>query len=85
MELKLNGQVLKCLNPLQPGVYSPLSRHWQDYEVPLASVRCGNNEISVRMIERNKRLAKELAVELTDVELAIEYNYPNGRWEGLRC
>ena len=84
IELRLNGKRLECLNPLQPGAYDPLSRHWQDYQILPSVLRCGNNEISVCTVKRNKRLEKELSIELTDLELTIEYDYPNGRWDGLR-
>lgn len=85
IELKFNGQVLECLNLLRPGEYDALSRHWYDYDVPSRLVQFGDNDISVYVIKRNKRLEKELSIEITDLELKIEYNYPNGCWEGLRC
>jgi hypothetical protein len=79
LEVKLNGEVLPCTNPMQPGAYTR-DTVWQNFDVPPNLVRCGDNEVSLRLIERNKRLADELSVEVLDLELAIEYGYPNGPW-----
>ena len=80
VEIKLNGEVLPCINPMEPGVYNTRPTAWQNYDVATNLVRCGANEISVRMIERNQRLAAELPVEVSDMEMEIQYCYPNGPW-----
>ena len=33
-------------------------------------------------VELSQRLAAEIPLELTDVELSIRYAFPNGPWEG---
>ena len=80
VEVKLNGEVLPCVNPMQPGAYNTRGTAWQNYDVATNLLRCGDNEISLRMVERNQRLADELAVEVSDMELEIQYEYPNGPW-----
>ena len=80
VEVKLNGTPLECANPLIPGGYDVRSTFWLNHDVAPGLVKCGDNEVSLRLAERNQRLAEELAVEVQDVELAIEYWYPNGSW-----
>jgi len=84
LDVTLNGHRLVCENPLEPGGYNPLSRTWQNFAIPADSVNCGDNEITLRLSQQNERLAKELPVQITDLELAIEYDYPNGPWNPSR-
>ena len=80
LEARLNGQVLECTNPMQPGGYDPRSSSWQNFEIPPDTVRHGKNEVALRMVKQNDRIVKELPIELADLELFIEYEYPNGPW-----
>ena len=80
LEARLNGQALPCDNPMKPGAYNTRSTAWQNYEVSADLLTCGDNEVSLRMVKRNERLAAELPIEVQDMELAIEYDYPNGPW-----
>ncbi len=84
VEVRLNGEVLTCLNPLVPGsINLPVDSHntpRQIYELKDNLPRCGNNEISLRLIEPNKRFRQEVPLEVTDIELEIDYDYPNGPW-----
>jgi hypothetical protein len=81
LEARLNGQVLKCLNPMEPGGYNPALTTWQNYEVLPTQVRLGDNDVSLQVIRRNERLVDEFSLEVQDMELAVEYRYPNGPWE----
>ena len=65
---------------MEPGAYNARPTVWQNYDASPDLVRCGDNEVSLRMVERNKRLAAELPIEVQDMELALEYDYPNGPW-----
>ncbi len=84
VEVRLNGEVLTCLNPLVPGSAVPFSlinrKVWQSYELKDNLPRCGNNEISLRLIKSNERFRQEFPLEVTDIELEIDYDYPNGPW-----
>jgi hypothetical protein len=80
LEVQLNGQALPCTNPMEPGAYNTRDTAWQNYDVPAPLVRCGDNEVSLRLVKRNERLSDELTIEVSDLELAIEYGYPNGPW-----
>ena len=48
--------------------------------VPPAQLRPGDNEVSLQVVLRNERVADELPIEVQDMELAVEYWYPNGPW-----
>ena len=39
------------------------------------------NEITLRMVKRNERLAEEFPIDIADLELFVEYDYPDGAWE----
>ena len=82
LEVVLNGQVLSCANPMQPGQYINDSIIWQNYDIPPGVIRQGPNQIELRMLEQNNRVHEELPVEVADLELLIEYSYPNGPWTG---
>ncbi len=84
LEVLFNGKALACQNPLMPGKYHILSSTWQNFSVPPELVRCGQNEVSLRMVRRNPRLAEEFPIELADLELAVQYEYPNGPWTSAR-
>ncbi|MFN0168411.1 MAG: hypothetical protein ACKV22_18445 [Bryobacteraceae bacterium] len=81
VQVLFNGQHLQCQNPLAPGAYNACLTQWQNYTVPAGRVRTGDNEITFQLVEHNQRLAAELPVEVSDVELAIKYRYPNGEAE----
>jgi len=73
VEVKLNGTPLECANPLIPGGYDVRNRFWLNYGVEPSLVKCGDNEVSLRMAERNQRLAEELLIEVQDIELEIKW------------
>ena len=80
VEVCLNGEAVESCNPLVPGHFDPLASSWQTYDLTNHLPVCGDNEIRIRAIERNPRLAAELPLEVTDIELKIEYDFPNGPW-----
>ena len=78
--VELNGVELACANPMCPGGYDPTPDTWLRFDLlDYLPVR-GSNSISVRMAAFNARLAKEIPVELADLELEVRYEYPDGEW-----
>ena len=80
IEVQFNGKTLSCLNPLTEGAYRCAEDLWQNYDLSSNLPRCGDNELSLRLVKRNERLAEELSIEVSDIELSVEYHYPNGPW-----
>ena len=75
LAVAFNGEILPCLNPMQPGAYNPASTAWQNYDVPSTLVRPADNTVTLRMAKQNARLADEITVEVQDMELAIEHRF----------
>jgi len=83
LSVSFNGTSIEPGNPLREGGYHRQSAVWQRFDLlETAPPRPGSNTLSVRVARRNQRLAGEIPLELTDVELSIRYAFPNGRWEG---
>ena len=61
------------------GRAAPGERAWTVFDLTSAPPGVGANRISVRA-ERHPRLAKELPLVLSDVEIDVSYRYPNGPW-----
>jgi hypothetical protein len=80
LAVTLNGTPLDCANPMPPGGYDPTPDSWLRFDLMDELPAQGTNKITVCMVERNTRLADELAVELADVELEVRYAYPDGEW-----
>jgi len=80
VEIKLSGKVLTCINPRVPGAYDPSTSTWQNYNLRESLPRVGDNVITFRITGRNQRLKNELSIVITDIELEVEYDYPNGPW-----
>ena len=80
IDVSLNGEPLSCRNPMRPGGYDPTSDAWLEFDLMDHLPAEGANTISVRMAERNPRLADEIPVEIADVELEVNYDYPDGDW-----
>ncbi len=80
LEVAVNGQDLACTNPMKPGAYNTKRTAWQNYDLAVDQVTCGDNEVSLRIVGRDSRLARQLPVAVEDIELAIEYDYPDGPW-----
>jgi len=82
VEVRLNEKVLTCANPLLPGgPAQPFKTKWQVYDVKDTPPVCGKNDISIRLVRANERFRKETPLEVTDIELEIDYEYPNGPWQ----
>ncbi|MCY4375288.1 MAG: hypothetical protein OXC31_16125 [Spirochaetaceae bacterium] len=79
-EVRLNGgEPLPIANPMAAGRAAPGERAWTVFDLTSAPPGVGANRISVRA-ERHPRLAKELPLVLSDVEIDVSYRYPNGPW-----
>ncbi len=79
IEVKVNGHVLECGNPLEPRtMHAPV---WLQYPLAPEQVRQGYNEISLRVVSRDlpRVLQEEMPIEVADVELKIRYYFPNGK------
>jgi hypothetical protein len=79
IEVLLNGKVLACDNPLQPGGFATVPPFFR-YSLMESPPHHGVNEVTVRLAKRNERLADEMTVVLNHVEMWIRYKYPNGPW-----
>ena len=78
VEVRLNGRPLQSSNPLLPGSRaSSLKSVRQIYDLRDILPRCGMNEIEMRLVEPNRRLREETPLEVTDLELEIDYDYPD--------
>ena len=83
LSVSFNGTRIEPGNPLREGACHRQSAVWQRFDLlEAAPPRPGSNTLSVRVARRNQRLAGEIPLELTDVELSIRYAFPNGPWEG---
>ena len=83
LSVTFNGTRIEPGNPLRAGGCHRQSAVWQRFDLlETAPPRPGSNTLSVRVARRNQRLAGEIPLELTDVELSIRYAFPNGPWEG---
>ena len=80
VEVKLNGKELFCMNPKVPGAYDPRNTTWQNYDLMNDPPKRGRNEVYIRLVRRDDRLEKELPIQIEDMELEIQYCYPNGPW-----
>ena len=80
LEVRLNGgEPLPIANPMAAGRAAPRERAWAVFDLTPVPPHVGVNRISVR-VERHPRLAKELPLVLSDVEIDVSYRYPNGPW-----
>ena len=79
-----NGTPIDPGNPLREGDFHPQSAaEWLCFDLlAQASPRSGSNSMTVSVARRNERIAVEIPLELTDVELSVRYAYPDGPWEG---
>lgn len=90
IEVTLNGDQLLCDPPMQPGGYCVSNEAfgvynesgWFQYDLLDHLPRCGSNELTLRIVKRNERLADEFDITVEDVELEIRYEYPDGIWPG---
>ncbi len=80
IEVTLNGTPLVCSNPMRPGGYDPHSDTWLEFDLSNQLPVVGTNTITVRLAERNAQLADEIPVEIADVEVQVDYDYPDGEW-----
>ena len=81
VEVRLNGTTIDCINSHQPGGEAPPFKHlWQIYDIKDTLPHEGINEIALRATKQNDRVRKEIPLEVTDIELEIDYDYPNGPW-----
>ena len=79
LSISFNGTRIEPGNSLRAGDYHRQSAVWQRFDLlDQAPPRPGSNTLSVSVARRNQRLAGEIPLELTDVELSIRYAFPNG-------
>ena len=79
LEVTLNGRRLTCADGLEPGGRAPGSKAWMRYDITENPPAKGPNEIGIRAV-RAARLASEIPLVVSDIELDIAYRYPDGRW-----
>ena len=77
LHVTFNGKELPCLNPLEAGGLAPDERTWLVYDLAEALPKQGKNEVTVS-VKRAERLAEEMPLVLSDLELAICHKYPHG-------
>lgn len=80
VKVTFNGKPLQCLNPLVAGKPAPDSKAWMVYDLAEASLKRGKNDITV-CVKRAPRLAEEIPLVLSDLELSVCYKYPNGPYQ----
>ena len=81
IEVSFNGATVECDNPMEEDAYDPTDDKWLLYDLRNALPVRGQNQIKIRLLSNNERLSQDdIFVELSDVELWIDYEYPNGRW-----
>ena len=80
LDVRLNGRPLVCANPLLPGRPAPGHKYWAVYDLTADPPAQGDNEVQVA-VQRTERLAEELPLVVSDIELEVSYRYPNGPWK----
>jgi hypothetical protein len=80
IKISVNGSEIRCTSPIVPGSYVVYNSPWTNYDLASCLLKCGVNEIVFQVVERNRALEKELAITVEDIEISIEYSYPNGKW-----
>ena len=84
LEVRLNGALLPCENPFAPqesASFTPTS--WQIYDLRTQPPQSGKNEISIHLSKANERLRRQVPLEVTDVELEIDYGSSGAPWRPL--
>lgn len=79
IKVALNGTILHSLNPLTPGGIAGGAQTWQEYDVLGKGLKKGRNQIEISLTKRNPRLEKVNQLFANDVELSVDYLYPNGK------
>ena len=79
VEVTLNGRQLTSVNGLEPGGRAPGSKAWVFYDLTATPPVQGNNKIGIRAL-RAQRLADEIPLVVSDIELDVSYRYPDGAW-----
>lgn len=80
--VELNGKRLECDTLMRPGAYGmyQAGMDWFEFDLRGCLPRRGLNEVSLRMVKRNERLADEFEIMVEDIELVIRYEFPDGIW-----
>lgn len=79
VEVKLNGETLRCENPLQAeDLASSHPTCWQRYDLSNHLPRSGKNDISIHLVAWDNVFRKQVPLEVSDLELFIDYNVPDG-------
>ena len=79
MVVTMNGVGLRCQQELEAGRGAPGRKAWRTYDLTASPPVRGDNVVEVSAA-RAKRLAGEIPLVLSDVELDISYRHPDGRW-----
>jgi hypothetical protein len=73
VEVTLNGTRLTCAEGLEPGGPAPGSKAWVFYDVTATPPVQGDNRIGIRAV-RAQRLAGEIPLVVSDIELDVSYH-----------
>jgi hypothetical protein len=76
----LNGTVVPCANETAAGERGPGHKSWAIFDVTGNLPRQGDNQIAVS-VTREPRLAAEIPLGVSDIQLEVAYRYPNGPWK----
>ena len=79
LAVTMNGNVLVCDNEPEAGRRAPGRKTWLVYDLADSPPMLGVNIVEVRAV-RAERLAEEIPLRLSDIELDVSYRYPDGRW-----
>jgi hypothetical protein len=75
----MNGNRLACDNELEAGRRAPGRKTWLVYDLTVSPPIQGDNVVEMKAV-RAERLAGEIPLVVSDVELDVSYRYPDGRW-----
>ena len=78
LEVRLNGQELPLINPIEPGTRWGTYGQWQIYDLIAELPNAGANTVTVRATRLNERAADELPMSIEDAEIEIRYEWPTG-------
>ena len=77
--VRLNGAVLRCDHPLRSGALAPTTAAcWQMYDLCDHLPQAGKNAISIQLDATDANFRRQVPLELSDLELVIDYGKPDG-------
>ena len=75
----MNGNRLTCDDELEAGRRAPGRKMWLVYDLTPSPPIQGDNVVEMNAV-RAGRLAEEIPLVVSDIELDVSYRYPDGRW-----